>query len=258
MSLLHPTHVALLSLALLTLSTTQANAVEITVGGGLAYGPKYEGAKKFEFSPFPLLSVQGENWFLGSEDNLASAGIYYPITAAWNIGLVGSYQGGRKAKDDDRLRGTSDLNNHGILGIYSQYQYERWGFNLAYYQATKKDYGAGALASISWLAWQSDSENTSLSFETFAQWSNKKALNTYFGVTPQEAQASGGQLHAYSIDKSGLRSYGASVTLTHRITANWTSSFDVGIYSIAGKAKRSPLVEKRQAAVASMGISYTF
>lgn len=85
--------------ALLALScASAAHAVDFSVGAGVGYAPKYEGAKKYEFSPFPVLSISGENWFIGGKGNGPAAGLQYAITPEWRTGVFVGLHGGRKEK----------------------------------------------------------------------------------------------------------------------------------------------------------------
>lgn len=244
--------------ALLALSCTgAAHAVDFSVGAGAGYAPKYEGAKKYEFSPFPVLSISGDNWFIGGKGNGPAAGLQYAITPEWKTGVFVGLHGGRKEKDGDRLFGTDEIKNHGVGGLFTEYQLGRFGIGLTYYQAFKREYGSGALLDLSYQAWESASGTTSLSVGANAHWSSKKAMNTWFGVTAAQARASGGQLTPYEL-KGGMRSYGVSATLSHQFAPRWTTSVTVGMQSLAGKTKDSPLVEKRNGAVGSVSIAYEF
>lgn len=234
-----------------------AHAVDFSLGAGVGYAPKYEGASKYEFSPFPVLSISGENWFIGGKGAGPAAGLQYSITPEWTTGVFVGLQGGRKEKDGDRLYGTEEIKNHGVGGLFTEYQLGRFGVGLTYYQAFKRQYGSGALLDLSYQVWESASGATSLSLEANAHWSSKKAMNTWFGVTPAEALASSGQLTPYEL-KGGMRSYGISATLSHQFAPRWNAALSVGMQSLAGKAKDSPLVEKRNAAVGSLSIAYQF
>lgn len=234
-----------------------AHAVDFTIGAGVGYAPKYEGSKEYKFGPSPVINIAGENWFIGGRGNGPAVGVMFNITPEWTSGLYLGMQGGRKEKDGKRLRGTDEIKHHSVGGIFTEYQMGRFGVGLTYYQAFKSQYGSGLMLDLSYLAWMSDSGNTSFSLGANAHWSSKKAMNTWFGVKAHEARASGGQLKPYEM-KGGMRSYGLSATLTHQLSANWSADLSLGMQSLAGKTKDSPLVEKRNSTFGSLSVSYQF
>lgn len=91
-------------------------------------------------------------------------------------------------------------------------------------------------------------------------WGDRKYLDRYFGVTPQEAAASPFINRAYA-PSSGRRYAGVEFASAYHLNERWTIKGDVGYRKLTDKAKNSPIVilagDVDQYS-GSLGISYAF
>jgi outer membrane scaffolding protein for murein synthesis (MipA/OmpV family) len=90
-----------------------------------------------------------------------------------------------------------------------------------------------------------------------AEWGNSKNMQTWFGITPEQAANSAAHLPAYQIS-SGLRSVSATVAWNYRFNARWGISTMLGVQTLPGDAGDSPIVERRTAAFSSVVMTYAF
>jgi MipA family protein len=91
-------------------------------------------------------------------------------------------------------------------------------------------------------------------------WGDRKYLEEYFGVTPQEAARSPIINRAYSPD-AGHRYTGVEVAGAYHVTQRWTVTADFGYRRLASEAANSPIVELTGDAdqySGSLGVSYKF
>ena len=244
-----------LLLALFTLGASQAAAQQTTIGLGMGFMPKYEGADTYTARPYPLLSHRNGHFFLAPKAGLPAVGLQMNLTDNWTIGTYASLSRSRKADDADRLYGTDDIDRHGNLGVFTAYQLGRAKIEASYYQALKNNYGGNAVLDLSYRLW--NDQDSSLSVGGELKWSNEKAMRTYFGVKGHEAAASQGQLRTYRPD-AGLRSYSMYGMYTHKLSTSWSLQGVLGLTALGQEAKDSPLVEKKSSVFGGVGLGYSF
>lgn len=244
-----------LLLALCALGTSQALAQQTTVGVGVGFAPKYEGADSYDGRFYPLLSHRNGHFFLAPKAGMPAIGLQTNLTDNWTIGTYAALARARKSGDADRLYGTDDIDRHGNLGVFTAYQLGNAKIEGSYYQALKSGYGATAVLDLSYRLWNDQDSSFSLGAEL--KWSNEKAMRTYFGVKSHEAAGSNGQLRTYRPD-AGLRSYALYGQYTHKISESWSLQGLLGVNTLGEEAKDSPLVEKKSSAFGGVGLGYSF
>ncbi len=84
---------------------------------------------------------------------------------------------------------------------------------------------------------------------------SRKYMQTYFGVTPQQAANSG--FAPYTAD-SGLQAAALTVAWKHTFSRNWAMQAAVGTTRLLGNAAKSPIVQNKQSYFGGTGIVYTF
>lgn len=244
-----------LLITLLAAGTGQAIAQQTTVGAGLGFMPKYEGADSYGARPYPFLSHRNGHFFIAPKAGQPALGLQINLSENWTIGTYASLSRSRKADDADRLHGTDDIDRHGNVGVFTALQLGRAHLEAGYYQALKNGYGGNAVLDLSYRVWNNQRSSVSLGGEF--KWSNDKAMRTYFGVRPHEAAASNGQLRAYRPD-AGFRSYSLYGQFTHKLGDSWSLQGVLGVTTLGREAKDSPLVEKDSSVFGGVGLGYSF
>ena len=84
---------------------------------------------------------------------------------------------------------------------------------------------------------------------------SRKYMQTYFGVTPQQAVNSG---FAPYIADGGMQATSLTVSWKHSMSRNWAVQSAVGMTRLLGNAANSPIVENKQSYFAGAGVVYTF
>lgn len=86
-----------------------------------------------------------------------------------------------------------------------------------------------------------------------AGWANRTHRQTYYGIDPASAAATG--LPAYAIG-SGWDSVSLGWRITSALSEHWVAYGGVGVTQLQGAAARSPLTGRRTAYGATLGIAY--
>ena len=107
----------------------------------------------------------------------------------------------------------------------------------------------------SYLAWRDDSN--ALRVGVNAEWANGDAMQTWYGVTPGQAARSRAGLHAYS-PSSGFQSASLYAAWSHQLSARWSTVATLGVSTVLGDARDSPLVERDSNVFGSVGMVYAF
>jgi outer membrane protein len=82
-------------------------------------------------------------------------------------------------------------------------------------------------------------------------------MQTWFGVTPSQAARSRAGLDAYS-PSSGFKSVALYGTWAHRLDARWSAVTTLGVNTLVGDARDSPLTERKTNVFANVGVIYAF
>jgi MipA family protein len=230
-----------------------------TLGGGFGSGPAYEGAKKTEFSPVPVAEAQwrsGDAWgttlFAGTGQGV---GIGFGEEDGITFGAAFSYGGGRKEKDDSRLRGLGDVKAGVTGGVFIEVPVGPLGFridtqtDLTEDSGTVVNFGVGAGVPIT--------EALSLGANVSAAWADSDHMDAYFSISPRQAARSRAGLRRFDA-KAGFKSVSAGVDATYAFNPALSLTLSAGIVQLIGDAAKSPISEKDVQPTYSLTLVYTF
>jgi outer membrane scaffolding protein for murein synthesis (MipA/OmpV family) len=88
-----------------------------------------------------------------------------------------------------------------------------------------------------------------------ATWADRNYMQTYFGVTAAQAQAT--SFAAYT-PKSGCRKVDASVGAEYALAPTWKLQASIGFSRLGDDAAVSPLVGRRNGTSAALTVAYEF
>ncbi len=91
-----------LLLALCALGSSQALAQQTTIGVGVGFAPKYEGADSYDGRFYPLLSHRNGHFFLAPKAGMPAIGLQTNLTDNWTIGTYAALARARKSGDADQ------------------------------------------------------------------------------------------------------------------------------------------------------------
>jgi len=206
----------------------------LTLRGGLAVSPDYFGSDSFQLGPdvgvtFHYMRL-GERVF-GSEDFDAEK---------QGFGLRGAFRfvEDRDSADFPELAGLDDVDTSVEAGLGLGYYGRRFNafadvrYGVIGHESFVVEVGADGVFRIG--------EDWRFTAGPRALWGDHDYVDTYFGVSPAEAAASGGRFGAFEAD-SGLVSAGIEIGATYRINDRWGVEGAVTWDRLVGDAGDSPI-----------------
>ncbi len=225
------------------------------IGLGVAALPVYEGSSEYRALPVPLINYQSGNFFISPRAGLPAMGLKADLAPDWNAGVFVGMALGRDASDADRTRGLEDIDFHGAYGAFVEWSPGPYSLMAAYRQAARSGYGGTLELRATYAAWHDDRNRVSVGAST--QWADHDAMQTWFGVTTSQAARSRAGLDSYS-PSSGFKSVALFGTWAHRIDASWSAVTTLGVNTLVGDARQSPLTDKKTNVFANVGVIYAF
>ena len=232
---------------------------EYSVGGGIAYGPRYAGSKDYKLSPFASIRALTPGGFYF--DLLRGAGWQTSLGDRFSLAIGASYDPGRSDDGDgnkagsDRLKGMGEVKGSALATTSVRFLITpATQLSLSAEQAlSNRDRG---------LSWHVElghsftlSSTDSLGIAGAVHLGDRKFNQTYFGVTDDQSQSS--RFKTYKAD-AGINSYSLMSNWTHKWTKNWSTDLSGGITQYAGDAADSPIVEKKNNFIGITSVNYTF
>lgn len=244
-----------------TVSPEPALGLSGRIGLGVANVPTYEGSpnRRTLAGPDLTLSYRSRDWGTfefgqrGLVWNAVEAGLF-------RLALVAQFDPGRKDKDtatldptpgDKRLAGMGRVQSSTEAGMGIGY-----GPLMVVARQSLSDRGPkGAQVDMTAEVPWSLSDRLNLRFALGATWANRDYMQTYFGVTPAQAQATSFSVYT---PKSGCRKVEASVGAEYAMAASWKLQANVGFIRFVDDAAASPFVARRSGTSAALAVAYEF
>jgi MipA family protein len=231
------------------------------IGLGVATMPTYEGSpnRRTLVGPDLTLSYRSRDW--GTVE-LGQRGLIWNAVEAgrFRFALVAQFDPGRKDKDtstlnptpgDKRLAGMGNVEASTEAGVGVGYGPVMVVARQSLSERGSKGAQVDMTVEIPW----SLSDRFGLRFALGATWANRDTMQTYFGVTAAQAQATSFSVYT---PKSGCRKVDASVGAEYAIAPSWKLQANVGFSQLGDVAAASPIVDRRNGASAALGMAYEF
>ena len=228
--------------SVIPLALPEGNLVAVGVGGY----PDYIGSDDYSIGAIPL----GRYVYWGKRDiTLIGNTLNVSLLAesGWRLGPSGMLRFGRSDVDDDVVDRVHEIDPSIDLGAFVGYTWvgddpRKLLGSSAWVLADVTDSHGGWTAGANVYGAYPVFQALTLAGGVAATYGSGSYMNTYFGVTPADAQASG--LGAYQAD-AGIRDVrGWLVALVH-LSPRWTLGAGVGYSWLADEAGRSPIVSDR-------------
>ena len=224
-----------------------------TAGVAFIAGTEYPGSNERRNQILPLLDYQWSNgWFAGTSNGV---GYEFGKRLDMQYGLRLTFDRGRDADRSDVLRGMGDIDIKPEAGAFFNYFVSpqifltsslRFGAGNSG-RSMVVDLGAGYATQLA-PQWR-------IAVGAAATLANADAMQSYFGVTPAQAAASG---HAVYTPGSGLRDVRANLSLNYFLTRQVTFTTALSVSALQGGAKDSPLTRKTTSPTGVFVIGYAF
>ena len=228
-----------------------AKTWQISMGGGLSYAPRYEGAASGQLRFMPLLdaSYNDGKFFISP---LRGIGVNFSEEKDVQYGTRLSLGRGRDQSADAHLNGMGNINYVPEAGVFYN---QRFG---AYYFSSGVSSGSnGSHAEIgSGIGFPLGAEDR-LRLGVNINWADYKYTQTYFGVTTVQATASGNELTVYDAS-AGVTDYALTTNWTHNYNKKWFSNTGLSFKQITGSAQQSPLTQRSSNGSVNYLLGYRF
>ncbi len=243
-------------LALLGMAAGQGAHAQSQNFIGLAAGvlPEYDGAKDYRFLPVPLINYQSGHFFISPRAGLPATGLKWDLAPDVTAGLFLGMSLGRD-DDADRIKGLGDIDFHGVYGAYLEWHPGRFSLGAAYRQAMRSGYGGTLELRTSYRVLQTSRNVVTVGASTL--WGSHDDMQTWFGITRSQAANSEAGLKPYSAS-AGFKSAALFTNWRYSLDKDWTVVTTVGVKTLLGDARDSPIVERETSAFGSLGITYSF
>jgi outer membrane scaffolding protein for murein synthesis (MipA/OmpV family) len=223
------------------------------VGAVVISAPEYMGSDERRILVLPSIDYQWKNgWFAGLANGI---GYQFPSRPDIQFGLRVTADLGRQESRTAALNGMGDIEIRPEAGVFFNYFPTAEVFltsSLRYGAGNDRngmqiDLGAGYANKLA-AQWRA-------AVGVAATWVNADYMQAFFGVTPQQAAASG--YAAYSAG-SGLRDVRINGSLTYFIDARWSVTGALTVRSLQGDARDSPIVFENTPVSGVLALSYGF
>jgi outer membrane scaffolding protein for murein synthesis (MipA/OmpV family) len=231
-----------------------------TIGPTVNYQPKYEGSQHYGIEP-------GINFEIRYKERLylnTGEGLGYDIIRTRNIraGLSATYDLGREANITE-LRGMGDIQAAVQFRAYGEYVFRPKVMDhefpiiasLALYRALGGYDGMQGDLGLYMPIAGSEAGRWFIFAGGSANFADQNAQQSFFGVTPRQAAATGYRAFTPS---SGFRSYGFGTDMGWFFTEHWLISGSFGCKWLVDDAAHSPIVFDKFQFQSNLGIGYQF
>lgn len=231
------------------------------LGLGMLTAPTYDGSPNSRTNPVPVLSLSYHSARLGTF-SLDETGLSWIFLDAGGLqlGVLTGFDPGRKSgrqrngpftQGDDRLLGMGDVSSSWEGGAMLA-----WGpLNLVARHAIGDKGHDGFIATLG-IGWETElASGLGLRIGAGTSWADRRYMQTYYGVTPQQAAAS--RFAAYA-PRAGITSGEVSVGAQYRFAKRWLVQAGLTWRELVDEAGSSPLAEDRASMSAFGGVAWTF
>lgn len=236
--------------ALLSLHASAAGAApnsgwQVSLGAGVSYGPRYEGAANNRMRMVPLLDVSYNNggFFIGVARGI---GFNFSEVKYLQYGVRVLLGQARSQDEDPRLYGMGNIDYYPEASLFLSTQLGPVSISSG---VAGSDYGGHADVGCSLAIPLGRDDRFRLGGNI--NWGDANYNQTYFGVTAAQAAASGNVLTVYNATE-GKKSTVLNASWRHSFDKEWFGNTSLTYKRLEGSAQFSPLTER----TSMLGFSY--
>ncbi|WP_274627582.1 MipA/OmpV family protein [Arvimicrobium flavum] len=207
----------------------------IELGFGGKWQPEYEGSDDYELSPWPTIGIG-----YVALPGLFTIGTVEPDRAGLSFGPAFNYISERNLDDDPDLFGLDEVDSTFEAGIGARYQWthaEVWGevrYAFGGAEGFVGEFGANAVVR--------PVPELELKLGPFASAASGDYMQSYFGVSPEEAANTGFRVAPYDAD-GGFKTAGLKGSARYEFRPTWFLNGEASYSKLIGDAGDSPIVE---------------
>ncbi len=209
--------------------------VKARIGLGIGWTPDYEGSDNYRFRAIPLLDIRYKDvWRLNGSKLTYSAF----RSGDFEAGPLINIQGGRGEDSNKALEGLGNISTTLDIGVFARYSTKSMLISGDVRQAL----GAGQGMQIRLTAGHGifKSGNFAMGAGIRAKWMSDKAMQTNFGITPEQSANSARGLEVFDAD-AGVSDVSVNVISVYQITPSVRMLGLVSLGKLLGDAGDSPI-----------------
>lgn len=233
---------------------------EITLGGGVVHVPEYPGSDEYETRGLPVVSVRYKRFFLGGAPGSgapAGIGAHLYEGESFRLGAIVSVDATqpREESDDARLRGLGDIDAAVRAGLFSSYRLANWLTLRASAMTDVSDKQQGTTASIDVEFSYRPTARLTLSGGPGLTWSDEEYMQTFFGVSDEQATRSGLAQYTPEAAVSAVR---LSLGAQYQFSGSWFAGARIMAAQLQDDATDSPIVQDENQNLYALYVGYRF
>lgn len=222
---------------------------KITLGAGLSDAPRYEGAAANRLRAMPFIDAADGHFFASI---LRGVGYNFSDDRTLEYGVRLALGHVRRTSSDPHLNGMTDIPYSVEGGLFLNKRFAPWyvssGLTTGKH-GVHAELGSGIALPLS--------EADRLRLGVNLNWADRRYNQTYFGVSPAEAAASGNVLTPYEAG-AGVKDYAVSLNWAHNYTSQWFSTANASYKWLAGSARTSPLTLRATQPAVNFMLGYRY
>ncbi len=232
---------------------------QATLGAGVALLPEYPGSDESRTQALPMVNLRYKRFFLGGAPGSGSPGglgAYLYESDKWSLGAVVSpdARDPRRELDDERLRGLGDIDSTVRAGLFTSYRIG-WLTPSASALTDVGDKQQGTIANFDAQLTYRPFPKLILTGGPGVSWSDAEYMQTFFGVTAQQAARSAFAPYTPGGGVSVVRlSFGAQYLLT----THWFVGARATAARLQGDAADSAIVVDKNQNLYALFVGYRF
>lgn len=215
-------------------------------------GYEYSGSDEARTLVLPTLDYNWANgWFAGTN----GIGRQWQSGENLQYGLKLGFDFGREEGRSTALRGLGNVDASAEIGGFARYAL---GSGFAAKTSLRAGSGVdnkGALWDLGVEYGQALGADWRLGSELSVTYANADYLQSYYGVTPRQAAASG---YAVYTPSAGVRDVSARISLTYMVTPRVALTGGLRHTSLQGDAKDGPMVRRSSSNTGLLALTYAF
>lgn len=212
----------------------QEEQVRLAIGAGALSVPDYEGSNDYKMQPLPVVDLRlGDRILLQTNQVKLVAG-NQPV----RYGAIARLDLGRSADANPALAGLEGVGTAMEVGGFAEGRLNGWVMQMELRQDILSGH-KGAIATLAFGRFEEIGDKWRIIAGTRVNWASNDYMDSFFGVTPEEAAAS---VHPAYDAGSGFKDIGLRVIGSYRASENVTVQGGVGYQRLLGEANDSPIV----------------
>ncbi|MFP2680425.1 MipA/OmpV family protein [Enterobacter ludwigii] len=250
--------VTLIAASFASQASSDKKASYVTIGVGSQYAPEYTGSNKYDVNTLPYFGWTYDDWSVNTDKGIVyshqfSNGVYLGQALGYSLGRTDSGNTWLQ-EGSDKLKGMGKINTVMNTTTTAGWWMAPWiGFEGNITAPLTESQGMQYKIKLNVVLFANDTDTLLISTER--KYGDARYNNTWFGVNENQSTHSG--YRSFNAG-SGLNSVNYDINWQHTFNDNWSGYADLGYITLADRVSSSPIVQKDEYLLFTVGAFYTF